>query len=190
MASDPSIRASDRERDRTARLLSEHHAAGRLDGDEFAERLDRVYAAKTVDDLDALTADLPAIDLYPLPSASLPRHRVASSGLPSASVFSGSGGPGGPGGSGRLWSGRVPAGPAVLWGSWSAVMAVCLTLWLISGNPWPLLWAAAVGVAIGGQRVTRRALGHGEALRAGQPRARPELGEPPQEPAEDRDREG
>jgi hypothetical protein len=178
MASDPSIRASDRERDRTARLLSEHHAAGRLDGDEFAERLDRVYAAKTVDDLDALTADLPAIDLYPLPSASLPRHRVGSGGLPSASVISGAGGAAGSGG---IWAGRVPSGPVVLWGSWSAVMAVCLTLWVISGNPWPLLWAAAVGVVIGGQRVARRALGHGG--------GRPELGQSPQEPAEDQDRE-
>ncbi len=75
MGSDPSIRASDRDRDRTAQLLSAHHSAGRLDAEEFAERLDLVYVAKTIDDLDELTADLPAIDLYPLPSASMPRAR-------------------------------------------------------------------------------------------------------------------
>jgi hypothetical protein len=75
MSSSPRVRASDRDRDRTAELLREHHAAGRLDPQEFAERLDLVYAAKTVDDLDVLVADLPKIDLYPLPSASLPRGR-------------------------------------------------------------------------------------------------------------------
>ena len=69
----PRIRASDRDRDRTAQLLSEHHGAGRLDAEEFAERLERVYTAKTIDDLDELTADLPAIDLYPLPSAAVSR---------------------------------------------------------------------------------------------------------------------
>jgi hypothetical protein len=84
MASNPSIRASDKDRDRTAQLLSAHHAAGRLDAEEFTERLDRVYTAKTVDDLDALTADLPAIDLYPLPSASLPKNRGTSSERPSS----------------------------------------------------------------------------------------------------------
>jgi len=35
------IRASDHDRDRTARLLREHHAVGRLDPEEFAERLDQ-----------------------------------------------------------------------------------------------------------------------------------------------------
>jgi hypothetical protein len=61
------MRASDRDRDRTADLLREHHAAGRLDADEFAERLDKAYRARTVGDLDELTADLPSIDRYPLP---------------------------------------------------------------------------------------------------------------------------
>src|SRR5690349_8193164 len=48
MASDPKIRASDADRDRTAALLREHHAAGRLTAEEFNERLDKAYAAKTV----------------------------------------------------------------------------------------------------------------------------------------------
>lgn len=60
-------RASDRDRDRTAELLSEHHAAGRLDPDEFAERLDKVYQARTLGELDELVADLPPIARYPLP---------------------------------------------------------------------------------------------------------------------------
>ncbi|HUC56309.1 MAG TPA: DUF1707 domain-containing protein [Streptosporangiaceae bacterium] len=166
MASNPSVRASDQDRDRTAQLLSAHHAAGRLDPEEFAERLDRVYTAKTVDDLDELTADLPAIDLYPLPSASLPRNRVVSGGLPSASVLAGSSSSGR-----RVWPGRAPSARTVLWGSWSAVMVICLTLWAVSGNPWPLLWAAAVGIIVGGAGVARSALGSGG--------SRPQLGQAP-----------
>jgi hypothetical protein len=42
-----------------ADLLREHHAAGRLDTEEFQERVDRCYAAKTYADLDELVADLP-----------------------------------------------------------------------------------------------------------------------------------
>jgi len=74
MASDPRIRASDADRDRTAALLREHHAAGRLSADEFNERLDKAYAAKTLGELDQLLADLPAIDLYQLPDHSVERR--------------------------------------------------------------------------------------------------------------------
>ncbi len=155
MASNPSIRASDQDRDRAARLLSEHHAAGRLDAGEFAERLDRVYTAKTIADLDELTADLPAIDLYPLPSASLPKNRRFSSELPAASVVSRA--------DGRLR--RLPPGWAIASGTWSLVMLVCLTLWAVSGNPWPLLLAGAAGVVVAGQWAARRALGSGGSRR-------------------------
>ena len=41
MASDPKMRASDADRERTAALLREHLAAGRLDEEEFHERLTR-----------------------------------------------------------------------------------------------------------------------------------------------------
>jgi hypothetical protein len=63
MPSNPSMRASDADRERTATLLREHHAEGRLTGEEFHERLDAAYAAKTLGDLDALLADLPASHL-------------------------------------------------------------------------------------------------------------------------------
>jgi hypothetical protein len=71
MPGDPRIRASDADRDRAAALLREHHAEGRLTVDEFAERLDRALAAKTLGDLDELLEDLPAIDLYRLPAAGI-----------------------------------------------------------------------------------------------------------------------
>jgi len=70
---DPRIRASDADRDRAAALLREHHAAGRLTAEEFHERLDRALTAKTLGEIDELLADLPVIDLYALPDASLRR---------------------------------------------------------------------------------------------------------------------
>ena len=74
MSSDSRIRASDADRDRTAALLREHHAAGRLTAEEFNERLDKAYAAKTLGDLDQLLSDLPGIDLYQLPDRSVERR--------------------------------------------------------------------------------------------------------------------
>jgi hypothetical protein len=56
---DRSLRAGDRDRDAVADILREQHLAGRLQSDEFQERLDRCYAAKRYGDLDELIADLP-----------------------------------------------------------------------------------------------------------------------------------
>jgi hypothetical protein len=71
MPGDPRLRASDADRERTAELLREHHAVGRLTAEEFNDRLERAFAARTLGDLDELLADLPAIDLYRLPSAGI-----------------------------------------------------------------------------------------------------------------------
>ena len=40
-------------------MLGEHHAVGRLTYDEFVERMDLAYEARTHEQLDVLTADLP-----------------------------------------------------------------------------------------------------------------------------------
>ena len=53
------LRVSDVERDAVAHELREHFAVGRLTIDELHERLDRLYAARTRADLDAVTVDLP-----------------------------------------------------------------------------------------------------------------------------------
>ncbi|HWH54804.1 MAG TPA: DUF1707 domain-containing protein [Gaiellaceae bacterium] len=53
-------RASDAERDQTLSVLREHAAAGRLTLEEFSERTERVYAARTTGELELLGADLPA----------------------------------------------------------------------------------------------------------------------------------
>jgi hypothetical protein len=59
---DRSLRVGDAERDAVADLLREHHVAGRLQGDEFQDRLDRCMSARTHVDLDELVADLPGPD--------------------------------------------------------------------------------------------------------------------------------
>ena len=73
MPGDPRIRASDADRERAAALLSEHHAAGRLTAAEFHERMEKAMDATTLGEIDELMTDLPAIDLYQLPDATLRR---------------------------------------------------------------------------------------------------------------------
>ncbi|MBW1595995.1 DUF1707 domain-containing protein [Streptomyces sp. JJ38] len=55
----PDVRASDAERDQIAEILRDAMAEGRLDVDEFGERLDAVYQARTRGELKPLVADLP-----------------------------------------------------------------------------------------------------------------------------------
>jgi Domain of unknown function (DUF1707) len=55
----PALRASDDDRDRLVDELNEHAVAGRLDTDEFEDRLKSAYAARTTAELDALRRDLP-----------------------------------------------------------------------------------------------------------------------------------
>jgi Domain of unknown function (DUF1707) len=59
--SSPALRASDADRDRVIELLRSAVADGRLDPAEFDERLDAALAARTIDALAPLTADLIAV---------------------------------------------------------------------------------------------------------------------------------
>ena len=59
------IRVSDAEREQAADALREHYAAGRLSTEEFGERLDSVYQANTVADLERSRHDLPDLPLSP-----------------------------------------------------------------------------------------------------------------------------
>ncbi|WP_251093579.1 DUF1707 domain-containing protein [Streptomyces sp. Caat 7-52] len=56
----PDLRASDADRERVAEVLRDALAEGRLDMDEFEERLESAYAARTYGELAPLTRDLPA----------------------------------------------------------------------------------------------------------------------------------
>ena len=56
---DDHLRLSDEERDRAAAALADHYAQGRLTPEEHAERLDRVWAARTRGELLPVFRDLP-----------------------------------------------------------------------------------------------------------------------------------
>jgi Domain of unknown function (DUF1707) len=150
MASDPRIRASDEDRDRAAALLREHHAVGRLDPEEFTERLDQVYQAKTVGQLDELLADLPAIDLYRLPDASLHgknRQPVPGSSSIGSAIAAGT--------SSRR--GRLSPSWQAAWASWLSVSLVCIVIWALSGRDgslWPLWVAGPWGAILLGRWLT------------------------------------
>ncbi|MFF2327917.1 MULTISPECIES: DUF1707 domain-containing protein [unclassified Streptomyces] len=63
------IRASDADRDRIADILREAMAEGRLTAEEHAERVDAVYRAKTMGELEPLVRDLPAASGASRPAA-------------------------------------------------------------------------------------------------------------------------
>jgi hypothetical protein len=79
VASDPTLRIGDAERNEAAEALSQHYSAGRLDDGELKERLDRAMSAKTGADLAGLMTDLPPLGpAAPQPPNSHPprRHRT------------------------------------------------------------------------------------------------------------------
>jgi len=139
------MRASDADRERVATLLREHHAEGRLTAEEFGDRVDRTFTAKTIGELDALLADLPGIDLYRLPAAGIrpapPGARRPGSG----------GGAIAPRSAGAVSPQRVPT-----WAAWVAISALLFVAWLgiglVSGGaawvPWFLLVVVPWGVVI------------------------------------------
>lgn len=55
----PAIRATDEDRDRTANALAEAFARGSLDADEHEVRLSQAWGARQLEELAALTSDLP-----------------------------------------------------------------------------------------------------------------------------------
>lgn len=113
---DPQLRASDDDRDRTASLLREHHAAGRLSVDEFRERLDAAYEAKTLGQLQELLADLPSIDLYHLPEQSMRHSQAATSSQSPAQAEH---------------HGRLSAAWRHHWASWASVNILLFAIWLV-----------------------------------------------------------
>src|SRR5207245_2558927 len=60
--SDPTaLRVSDEDRDRAAREIRDHFAAGRLTDEELSDRLSEVYRARTAEELQRLRSDLPLL---------------------------------------------------------------------------------------------------------------------------------
>ena len=160
MASNTRTRASDADRDRTVAALREHLAAGLLTLEEFDERMDKAYAAKTLGELDNLMADLPETDPGQLPSAPVDRSAAGpplTRRRPPGSIEAGRGG-------------FSPAWRSV-WGSWGLAISLFLfVIWLASGalrRPVVLVGGAGAGCRPAG------APDHGRACAQGTKLARP-----------------
>jgi Domain of unknown function (DUF1707) len=135
MASNPSIRASDADRDRIATALRENLADGRLTTEEFDERLDKALAAKALGELEGLMADLPGTDISQRAEPSPDR----AGGNP-------------PSRRGRFYPARRTA-----WGVLFTLGVLVLAIWLISGAHASLsfLWVVgALAVLMIARRVT------------------------------------
>ena len=146
MASNPRTRASDADRDQSAAALREHLAAGRLTIQEFDERLDQAYAAKTLGELDQVMADLPGTGPGQLPGT--PADRSAAS--PSLTLRC-------PPGSIEAGRGRFSPAWRAAWGSWLAISLFFFVIWLASGasgGPWFLWVALALGAILLGRWIT------------------------------------
>ncbi|MFF5366538.1 DUF1707 domain-containing protein [Streptomyces sp. NPDC013187] len=72
----PDLRASDADREQVAEILRDALAEGRLDMEEFEERLDATYKARTYGELAPITRDLPAAGVA-VPSVSLTKDVAA-----------------------------------------------------------------------------------------------------------------
>ncbi|PAZ10855.1 hypothetical protein CLM62_38855 [Streptomyces sp. SA15] len=73
----PELRASDADRERVAEVLRDALAEGRLDMEEFEERLDATYKARTYGELAPITRDLPAAGA-PAPKVSMTKQPAES----------------------------------------------------------------------------------------------------------------
>ena len=102
-------RISNAERETAAARLGDFYAEGRLDDDEYFERLDAVWTARTTGDLAILFHDLP---LAPQPSAGVP-------------LF---GAPGGP-------PGRRAGGPLRRLPWWARALVVLAAVLFVVHNP-------------------------------------------------------
>jgi Domain of unknown function (DUF1707) len=130
-APDPRTRAGDLDRDRVVEALRRHHEEGRLTSEEFGERMDTALAARWLDELPPLLADLPSLE-HAAPDeepGDLRRgRRHHAFGPPPWADHERHAWPGG----------RIPLVPVLL------VVAAVATIGALAHGafPWPLLWVA------------------------------------------------
>ncbi|GGJ17852.1 DUF1707 SHOCT-like domain-containing protein [Streptomyces brasiliensis] len=74
----PELRASDADRERVAEVLRDALTEGRLDMEEFEERLEATYKARTYGELTPLTRDLPGAGAVAPPVVSLNKEPAES----------------------------------------------------------------------------------------------------------------
>jgi hypothetical protein len=145
------LRAADTDRAKVADRLRVALDEGRLSLDEYDERLQRAYAAKTYGELDQLLVDLPAVipaerSQVAVPSAGPARPAPAEAGASAADV--------------RRWLAGV-------WGAWLIAVLINVVIWaavslgngeliyfwpIWVGGPWgAVLLAITISGLLGGQ---------------------------------------
>lgn len=161
---DPTLRASDAERERAAEALRAHFAAGRISDDELDERTDAAYAARTVGELQALLTDLPPLPAPPpRPGHDPARERAKRRVMHRAGV-------------------------------WALLSVAAVAIWLATGAAgtfWPIwiMLGAAIRLGmvswseLGPGASDRRRIGRGSAARPPLPSPPPEPPAPPSPPA-------
>jgi hypothetical protein len=136
------MRASDTERQRAVEELRRHCAAGRLDVDEYASRVERAVSASSLEELDQLLSDLPMLRIAEPASLGSKRDLTALAGGR------------GPDRTGRLLETRLVATLVVVLSVLLVVGAVVITLtgfWA-----WALVLAAGWLIGLAQGRLRRR----------------------------------
>ncbi|MDO8188016.1 DUF1707 domain-containing protein [Conexibacter sp. JD483] len=150
MGSEADLRASDAERERTVTQLRDHFSSGRISEQELDERSDAAYAARTVGELTALVADLPALPAPPPRPGHDPEREAARKRV------------------------LYKSGTAAI------TILICVVIWAASGAGyfWPVWVMLGTGIfalrsawdELGPGADERRRLGTGSAARSGAPR--------------------
>jgi hypothetical protein len=145
MAAESGVRIGDAEREKVATSLREHYARGRLTLEEFQQRLDAVFAAKTDTDLSKVTTDLPHTDPYAAPWPPSQPFSTPVSGYPAGT------------GQGQGYQRRCSSPFSYVW----ACLALCmLAALLIASFSWPFAAPKIVVILLAilalGRRIFRR----------------------------------
>jgi hypothetical protein len=171
MTAGSGIRIGDAERNAAAESLREHYAAGRLTMEEFQERLDAVFAAKTDVDLGKLSEDLPHTASYAGTSYAGTSYAGSSYSLPwppgpqasqqrgPLQAYSGYGRRQSPPGAGT-WPGILASVAAII--SFFTVLTLVIVALPFGGLPKTVLLVLAVFAFV--RRLLRRVIGVGSSV--------------------------
>jgi hypothetical protein len=142
------MRVSDSERQRAIDELRRHCAAGRLDVDEYATRIEQALAATTLEDLDRVLGDLPMVRIADPTAAGEPAGQARNGRTD-----------GGQRAGGHGWGGRLAASAVVVISVLVVLGAVALAA--VVGWSWAALLVAGWLLGLIQARLSGRGLsGH------------------------------
>jgi hypothetical protein len=154
------MRAADADRERVAERLRIALDEGRLNLQEYDDRLREVYAAKTYAELDKLLVDLPGPTPFSRSQVAVPGPATVAQPGPDGQYPDAT----------RRWI-------ADLWSGWTRVVAICAGIWAVTavaaGNLtyfWPVWVAGPWGVLLLVQTVSGLASGEPQRWAAKQAR--------------------